>query len=253
MLKSFIDANRKLARLVEGFLPQARENIFAAYEKSVAKYMNARDHQLVVDVGGGRSCPFASHRDSSMHTRLIAVDISEDELVENRDVDDRFVADITRNLPFRDGEVDLLVSRSVLEHLVDLNGFFTNANRVLRTGGYMIHLFPSRYAPFSLLNRMIPDRLSKMILHYLIPETKGIGGFHASYKECYYSAIESLLCGCGFEVVEIKLGYYQSPYFSFFSPLFLLSCMYELIVYATGSKNLCAYILVIARKVKEFN
>jgi ubiquinone/menaquinone biosynthesis C-methylase UbiE len=48
----------------------------------------------------------------------------------------RFVQhDLHAPLPFADGEFDLVVSGLVLEHLRELDGFFTEARRVLRSGG----------------------------------------------------------------------------------------------------------------------
>jgi hypothetical protein len=39
--------------------------------------MNRRANQLVVDVGGGKTCPFAKYRDPQLATRIVAVDISD--------------------------------------------------------------------------------------------------------------------------------------------------------------------------------
>lgn len=76
----------------------------------------------------------------------------------------------------------------------------------------------------------------------------GICGFPAFYDKCYYSAIKQLLGKHGFEIIEIKLSYYQSRYFNFFFPLFLISVIYEILLMVMGVKDLCAYILVVARK-----
>ena len=45
-------------------------------------------------------------------------------------------------LPFADGELDVVFSKSVLEHLHDLSGVLAECRRVLRPGGRMIHLVP---------------------------------------------------------------------------------------------------------------
>jgi SAM-dependent methyltransferase len=203
---------------------------------------------LVVDVGGGKSCPFAANRDPSRGTRIVAVYISLEELEQNLDVDEKRIADIMRELPFKDGEVDLLVSRSVLEHLEDIERFLENSSRVLKQGGHIIHMFPSKYAPFALINQLLPNSIARRLLFSIYPDAKGIAGFPASYDRCYYSAIVSLLAKHGFELVDVDLSYYQSHYFAFFLPLFLLSAFYETAVHALGAKNLCAYILLVARK-----
>jgi len=71
---------------------------------------------------------------------VTAVDFSEGMLAEARRKPGservRFVAcDLRRRLPFADGAFDLVVSGLVLEHIPDLDGFFGEARRVLRSGG----------------------------------------------------------------------------------------------------------------------
>lgn len=71
---------------------------------------------------------------------VTAVDFSEGMLAEARRKPGservRFLAcDLRRRLPFADGAFDLVVSGLVLEHIPDLDGFFGEARRVLRSGG----------------------------------------------------------------------------------------------------------------------
>ena len=60
--------------------------------------------------------------------------------------------------------------------------------------------------------------------------------------------MQSLHERCGFEVDAVRVSYYQSEYFSFFVPAYLLSAAYELAVYAAKAPNLAAYVLLVARK-----
>jgi SAM-dependent methyltransferase len=53
-------------------------------------------------------------------------------------------ADITRRTSFDDGEFDLAISNSVLEHIADLRAAFREMARILAPGGVAIH----RYHPF---------------------------------------------------------------------------------------------------------
>jgi SAM-dependent methyltransferase len=249
MLSAFFAANQKVADKVERYLPQAKTNIFELYVDVISGYLNTEPIQVVVDVGGGKSCPFAKHKDPTK-TKIIAVDLSEEELQYNRDVDEKRVADITKSLPFEMEEVDLIVSRSVLEHISDLENFVANSERVLRESGHFIHLFPSKFAPFALINQALPNSLARKILYFLRPDSKGILGFPAFYNRCYYSGIRRLVEEHNFEVVTIQLSYYQSSYFNFFLPLYLASALYEMVVRALGVKNLAAYVLLVARKNK---
>lgn len=248
ILKGIIGCNRRLSGAIEPFLPQAREDIFLLYERKVGERMRTPGIKVIADVGGGKACPFASYRDAGSGARIIAVDWSEEEMRENRDVDEKIVADITRGLPFPDGSVDMITSRSVLEHLLDIEAFVAESRRALREGGYFVHLFPCRFAPFALINRLLPDRIARGLLFSLIPEARAKGGFPALYRDCYYSAMQRILKENGFEIEELIASYYQSPYFGFFLPLYILSAAYEMLVRALGARDLCAYLLVVARK-----
>jgi ubiquinone/menaquinone biosynthesis C-methylase UbiE len=47
------------------------------------------------------------------------------------------------NLPFRDGQFDVVFSSHVLEHVSDLENFQTEVKRVLKTSGTAIHVLPT--------------------------------------------------------------------------------------------------------------
>jgi SAM-dependent methyltransferase len=125
---------------------------------------------------------------------LIGVDISEEDMASNTSLDEARVVNVVADaLPFEPGELDLIVSSSVLEHLEDLRAFVEQAARVLRPGGAFIHVFPSRYAPFAIVNRAAPHRLKRSLLHFAFPETSGTQGFPAYYDRTYHSAFAATL------------------------------------------------------------
>ncbi len=245
----FVRANTAASRVIERRLPQARTNPRTRYAERVAAAMAAFEAPgLVVDVGGGKACPFAALRRPGSGARIVAVDVSDEELRHNADVDETIVADIVRELPFRAGEARLVVSSSVLEHLPDTRSFIANCRTVLEEEGLTIHLFPGRWAPFAMLNRVLPRGVSRRLLHSLMPGSEGIQGFPAYYDECSAPAMRRLLEREGFHLLELQAGYYQADYFAFFLPLYVLSALYELLLYAFGLEALAANVLVVARK-----
>jgi SAM-dependent methyltransferase len=247
-LHAFFAINRKACKRLEGFLPQAI-NIFGLYAQAVRDAINASPtHAIVIDFGGGKHCWFAGVLNGERSTTVIALDISASELSDNQDVNAKVVADVAQGLPFRNGTVDLIASSSVLEHLEDVRGFVVQASEVLKPGGYCVHLFPSKFAPFALINQLLPKAASRKLVHFLLPHSKGICGFPAVYNLCYDSAIRSVLLENGFELLEVKLSFYQSQYFDFCFPLFALSASYEALVKLLDLRNLAAYVLVVARK-----
>jgi ubiquinone/menaquinone biosynthesis C-methylase UbiE len=246
-LQSFFELNRKASARIGRRLPHATPNIQRVYEETVARYLNAQPRQLVVDVGAGRTSHFARFR-TDTSTRIVAVDASEEEVRHNADADEIRIANVVENLPFAANEVDLLVTRSVLEHLPDVRRFIENSARVIRPGGYCIHLFPSKFAPFALINQALPSRVSATLVHFVRPGTENVLGFPTFYDRTYRSAVKSMLEETGFSVVEETTTYAQSSYFAFLVPLFLLSAAYELLVSHVGVRDLGAYTLIVARK-----
>lgn len=248
MLRRFIELNRKACARLSALFPQTRPNLEDLYIRKTAEFANASQGQTIIDVGGGKSCAFAQSLDPDLNARIIAIDISDEEMRDNDDVHEKRVVDITKELPFEEESVDLITSRSVLEHLEDIEAFLGRSHRVLKTGGHCIHFFPSKFAPFALLNQALPHALSKTIMHLTYEDTKGICGFPAFYDRCYHSAFRRLLERKGFDITFSHCGYYQAHYFSFFVPLYLLNGLYEMVVSALGLRNLGAYLMVVARK-----
>src|SRR5918995_287962 len=176
----FILTNKRASRRIHRHLPHAQSNLHAEYVGTVAEHVERLPPgAIVVDVGGGRKCEFARFRKAGSGVLIVAVDVSNEELAHNTDVDEKLVADITKRLPFDDAEVDMIVSRSVIEHLRDSEAFAREAARVLKPGGHFISVLPSRFAPFSIANQLLPRRLSRYLLRMLIPGSEGRLGFPA--------------------------------------------------------------------------
>ncbi len=165
MLKKFISLNKTACKKLRDHLPKAKNNIFELYEKLVTEYLNLKRAQIIVD-------------------------LSEEQVRENHDVDEKLIANIMQPLPFKDQRIELVVSQAVLGHLEDHEAFLIESTRVLKTKGYCIHAFSSKFAPFAIINQLLPRKLSKQLLLYVRPEVKDFAGFPAYYNKCFYSYIK---------------------------------------------------------------
>ena len=252
LLARFIAANQRLSKATEDRLPaRFKRHIQTLYKYKAAELVNRRPGQVVVDIGGGKECPFLPFVDPPCSHLIIALDLSDEELRHNHQLDHKIVADAAAfGFPFRDGSADIVVSRAVVEHIRDNATFFGNCARVLCPGGIMVHAFSGRFAPFSLINQLLPNRLTRRIIDYLHPEWKEEGnyGFLAFYDRCYFSAIKELLDHNGFTNTQFNLLYYQSTYFNFLFPLFILMLAYDLIASMLGIRNLASGIIVTAER-----
>jgi ubiquinone/menaquinone biosynthesis C-methylase UbiE len=246
-VSAFIRVNQRLSWRVRHRL-STPEVLSDRYLERVVRLMQERRAEVVVDVGGGRSCHFAASRPPGVGTRIVAVDPAADELSLNRDVDETVVADASRELPFPSESVDLLVSRMTLEHLPDVSNFVRESARILKPGGWCVLLFAGRNAPYAFVNRVLPPRVASWLIHLLKPGTEGVLGFRAYYDNCSPSAIERVLRDSGFDEVTVEVDYEQAPYFDFFVPLYTLAALYDAAARRLDLRNLGALVLVSAQK-----
>ena len=257
LLARFIAANQRLSKATEDRLPaRFKRHIQTLYKHKAAELVNCRTRQIVLDIGGGKECPFLHFLDPGPEHLIIALDLSEEQLHRNRQLKHKIVADAAANrFPFRDASADLVVSRSVVEHIQDNAAFFANCACVLRPGGIMVHAFPGRYAPFALINQLLPNRIARRLVGYLHPEwlEEDNYGFLAFYDRCYFTAIRDLLARNGFESYNFVFLYYQSVYFNFFFPLYILMLGYDLIAASLGIRNLASGIVVMAKRPVKLN
>jgi ubiquinone/menaquinone biosynthesis C-methylase UbiE len=95
-----------------------KRHIQTLYKYKVAELVNRRPRQIVLDIGGGKECPFLHYLDAGPEHLIIALDLSEEELHRNHQLKHKVVADADANrFPVRDVSADLVVSRSVVEHI----------------------------------------------------------------------------------------------------------------------------------------
>ncbi len=245
IVRSFISLNQKACSRIESFLPHSKPDLTQFYDDLVSDLINLEKFQVVADLGSGRAISYASKIKSK--TQIVAIDNSEEELKFNKIAAKKIVADLNSLIPLQKKSVDLLTSRYLLEHLENPNSAFKNMSQVLTKNGKIIHLFSTKNAPFAILNRLLPNFLSKNLLLWLVPGSKDIRGFKTHYKLNHTNLLK-LLKKNGFKVDKVYLSFYQSRYFAFFLPLYLLAVLYELTIYKLNLRNLASYIIVIAYK-----
>jgi ubiquinone/menaquinone biosynthesis C-methylase UbiE len=220
-------------------------DVLTDYASVVASH--ARPELVIVDVGGGKQCQFAA---LSHGSRIIAVDVSEKELSHNHDVWERRVCDATVDLPFADNSVDVVASCAVVEHMDGVAKYVGHAHRVLAPKGVFVTAFPNKYALSSVLNRLVPRSAVRWALRHLFRDVKERCGFPAYYQHCTPRAFKKLLQSQGFEIVEARVSYFQSDYYGFFLPIFVVSLAWDWFASKIG-EPLCAACLIVARKPDE--
>ncbi len=242
-LMRMVNVNRRLYyRLRQYFPHHVESNVASTYPAVVGGFATGG---VIVDVGGGARCAFAKECTGSY---IIAVDISASELEKNHDVSECKVADVTQQIPVPDSSSDIVSSRYVLEHLKGVDRFAREAYRVLKPGGVFITLFPNKYAPFSLINRVLPVSVARRVAYALKEQAAEFGIFPAYYEHCSPGSFRRLLESEGFTSVDVRVAYSQSSYFNFFLPLALAVLVYEWGISRLNLTGLSAHVLVCARK-----
>ena len=247
-LRAFINFNKKCHSLIAKIFPNTKHSAFTHYRRQVSE--NLADNTIVLDIGGGKRCAFAEECRKHEGIKIIALDVSAEELAFNNDVDEKIVFDITsgKRVPLENESVDMVTSSSVLEHLNNLENAVREVSRILKPGGKFISLLPCKFALFALINQLLPHWIARKVLFAIKPEAKGFGGFIAFYDRCYYPALKNLLSRNGFSDIDFMFDYNQAHYFSFFVPFGFIALCWDCLMYILHVKPLCAYICFTAEK-----
>lgn len=121
-------------------------------------------------------------------------------------------------LDHRCTNVDLVISKYLLEHTRDNRLVFANIRGWLSSTGRGIHLLPLRFHPYSIANRIVGNRIARRLIPILRPETTSVTGYPAYYHLCDSRSLSRQLRACGFEF-EIRYYFGAEDYFGFFAPL----------------------------------
>jgi len=249
LVTAFLEANRRTSHRINRWLDPDYAGLYLRFEERVAKELASLPSDAVVaDLGGGRRFSFPEHLPSEPRPLVVAVDISPDELALNTDVDETRVADVATGLPFGDGEVDLILSRTLLEHVDGVPDAVADMARVLKPGGVAMHYVPCRYSHFGTLARLLPFGVLLKALHFVSPQAKGLVEFEVHYDHCYPSAMERLFRDAGFRTVTVEVTAAGSEYFWPLVPAYLVVAVYERIVKRLDARSLMSYMFVVAER-----
>jgi SAM-dependent methyltransferase len=199
------------------------EHPYVILEREVERRL--RPAHTLLDAGCGRTAPVLA-KFKGKARRLIGVDVVEFdcgqpgiELLQN---------DLC-HLPLEAASVDLVMSRSVLEHIEKPLEVYLELNRVLRHGGHFIFLTPSLWDYASLIAKLVPNRLHP----WIVSKTEGRAEedvFPVRYRTNTRRAVERLARLAGFEIVTFRyLGQHPS-YFMFNGFLYLIATGYEKVI-----------------------
>jgi 2-polyprenyl-3-methyl-5-hydroxy-6-metoxy-1,4-benzoquinol methylase len=174
--------------------------------------------QRVCELGAGANPALTLEEVRSRQLDYVLVDADVDELAK---ADARYrsiVADVTAPGLKLGGRYDVVFSKTLVEHVRDPEAFHRNVFELLRPGGKVLHFFPTLYAPPFLLNRLLPETVTRQLLERAQSgrEQEGTSAkFRAYYRWCRGPTLRQIgrFRRLGYEV-ERYVGFFgHSGYF----------------------------------------
>lgn len=215
---------------------------YRIFERTVESRL--RPEHTLLDAGCGRTAPVLA-KYVGRAKRLIGVDV-----VDFRDIVpgiEVHKCDLA-HIGIDDASVDIVMARSVMEHVSDPHAVYGEIHRVLRPGGHFIFLTPNLWDYASLIAKIVPNRLHPAI----VARTEGREPEDV-FPVCYLTntrrAVSRWADRTGFEIVQFDyLGQYPS-YFMFNAFLFMLATAYEKAISRIEAlRFLRGWIFVVLRK-----
>ena len=197
---------------------------YRQFEELVGRLVLQKPAALL-DAGCGRTVPvlrkFIGRAD-----RLIGVD-----LVDFTDVPpgiETHNADLA-HLPLPDRSVDLIMSRSVFEHLADPLSVYREFARILRPGGRIVFLTANMWDYGTLMARLVPNRFHSRVVR-LVEGRDEADTFPTQYKTNTASDVGRLATAVGLTVEELVYLSQYPNYLMFNGGLFFIGAAFERLI-----------------------
>jgi SAM-dependent methyltransferase len=193
---------------------------YELFEREIMRHLKS-EHTLL-DAGCGRTAPILA-KFRGMARRLVGIDLVEfDSTAKELELHRCDLAAI----PLDDDTVDIVMARSVMEHVTDPARVYTEVHRVLKPGGRFVFLTANLWDYASLVAKLVPNRFHP----WIVSKTEGreeTDVFPVAYRTNTRRAVERYARRTGFAVESFSyLGQYPC-YFMFNGFLFLLATGYE--------------------------
>ena len=243
MIRSILKFNQKISMSLVQYFPSifgsnrnASEDLYSRIKYFVAEI----EPKTVMEIGG-IDRPLL---EKSLSYKYLGMDIDfrpDCNLI----YDEFFVQSIEQQFNRRS---DLIISKTLLEHVKDNKKSITNMHEALNDGGLMVHYVPSKYHPYSLLLRLVGHHLQKVLITALRPEAAEVSGYLAFFNLCSPRQMRRACEKAGFKDIKITCYYRATDYFSFFIPAFIVVALWENICSKFCLETMAAGFIIEARK-----
>jgi ubiquinone/menaquinone biosynthesis C-methylase UbiE len=241
------------------FTPKAREKCAVLFRKyySGRKFHDAlyrdlilkhlRPGQRLLDAGCGRYLKFSKELSTTAH--VVGIDLETELETDNSSAPFGVRGDIGR-LPFPAEYFDMVISRSVVEHLEDPVAVFREFARVLRPGGKVVVITPNKYDYVSIIAALTPYSLHRSLVSRIF-EIPADDIYPTLYRANTLSAIRRAFRSAGFVPNELNTINHYPAYLMFSPVLFRLGVLYERITNLEMFRSLRGSILCVFEKTGQ--
>jgi len=243
VLTRFIDANKRYCRST------LQPRLYPVTQMAALDYWFRR--RMLTRPAGGALLEFGCGRTFRLST-LLADRFSR---VSGTDIDDVPAAAVpagiefrrctTRVLPFDDAQFDVVVIRSVIEHLDDPVATFRELARVTKPDAVILMNLPNKWDYVSVVARLtgpLKSRILKQVVRIQWDD------FPVLYRANTRRALARAAKGAGLRIEQFQPLPSQPGYVSFFVPLYLLAACYQFAISLLGLDILQPSFVVLMRK-----
>ena len=214
----------------------------ALYRDLINKHIQP-GHRLL-DAGCGRYMKYC--KELSGVAQVVGIDL-EPVLETNNEHFPFGVRGNLAHLPFPSDYFDVVISRSVVEHLEDPLAVFREFARVLRPGGKIVIVTPNKYDYVSVIAAITPYRFHRFLVSRLF-QVPGGDAFPTLYRANTRSALRKIFRGASLTEVELQMVNHYPAYLMFSPLLFRLGILYERLTSLAALAFLRGLILAVFQK-----
>jgi SAM-dependent methyltransferase len=221
---------------VDKWYPERRFGGFTHVDGTVAFYTRVNSlldpDAVVLDLGCGRGAaaedPVPLRRELQLLrgkcARVLGADVDAG-AAENPNIDEfHLIAD--GRVPVPDATVDLCLADFVVEHVQDVDGFFSETSRMLKPGGYLCIRTPNTWSYMGVASRLVPTRLHARVLGRVQVDRKEEDIFPTVYRCNTAHKLGAALDRHGFEAV-VQTQEPEPAYLSFSGILYALGVFHQ--------------------------
>jgi SAM-dependent methyltransferase len=214
----------------------------SAYRDVIGRHLQPGTRLL--DAGCGRYLRFC--REYASTADVVGVDLDHTFETDNQSAPFAVRGDVG-SLPFPAAHFDLVISRSVVEHLKDPTRVFAEFFRVLRPGGKVVILTPNKYDYVSVIASLTPYSVHRSLVSriFQVPEDDV---FPTLYRANTIRAMRKTMGAAGFVEREMDTINHYPAYLMFSPVLFRLGVLYERLTAAQALRSLRGTILCVYEK-----